>query len=46
MKTFFKDFGWAFYLGGALGYVDITFMMVEYYIVFIPTMLLVVWGKD
>jgi len=45
MCKFLKDAGWILYLGGVLGIVDTTILNYQWWVIIVPTILLVAY-KD
>ena len=44
--NFIKEYLWSFYLGIILGYLGVYPNSIEYYIIFVPMIILVIWSKD
>ena len=46
VKRLVQEYAWAFYLGCILGLYGHTIMTLSYYIIVIPTILLMIWAND
>jgi len=43
MKAHIKRYGWAIWTGGFLSHLNVSWLELRYYIIFIPLMILIEW---